>query len=343
MTDRTDTNTPALSVVMPAYNALPYLARAVGSVLDQTISDLELIIVDDGSTDRTWAVVEELAAKDDRIRPIRSAKNEGEAAAFNKGVAAARALIIGRMDADDISVSNRFEIQLNELRANPDLAVLGSFASHTNDREEILSLSATGPTSNDEFNKMRKRSEPTMVFGGTAVFRKELFETVGGYDSALSTAADLDFCDRMADHGVIRAIPEPLLLYRVHHNSNVMRRFFDGRRTHRYVRARRAAANRGDAPISRDDYIRWEHEQSLWWRFRTWQDDVAQYHYRAAGIAYANRHRLSMGFHIAVAIVADPSHVIKRLWSQRLGPAARRARRSSSFAEDSLREDQRRK
>ncbi|MCP4965267.1 MAG: glycosyltransferase family 2 protein [bacterium] len=337
MSDMSTPHTPALSVVMPAYNAMPYLERAVGSILDQTLTDLELIIVDDGSTDRTWEIVEELAAGDARIRPIRSAQNEGEAVAFNKGAAAARAPIIGRMDSDDISMPDRFEKQLAELLGDPDLAVLGSFASHTNDREEILSLSRTGPTSTQEFNKMRERGEPTMVFGGTAAYRKELFELVGGYDSGLSTAADLDFCDRMADHGVVRAIPEPLLLYRVHHSSNVMRRFFDGRRTHRYVRARRAAANRGDAPISRDDYIRWEHEQSLLWRFRTRQDDVAQYHYRAAGIAFANRHRSSMVFHIGVAVVADPSHVLKRLWSQRLGPAARRARRGSLPGEDSLR------
>lgn len=332
-------DTPALSVVMPAYNATAYLARAVGSILNQTFSDLELIIVDDGSTDHTWAIAQDLASGDDRIRLLRNKSNMGEAAAFNRGVAAALAPLVGRMDSDDISLANRFEVQIADLLANDDLAVLGSFASHTNDREEILSLSKTGPVSAEEFYGMRERNEPTMVFGGTALFRKELFDRVGGYDTRLSTAADLDFCDRMADHGVVRAIPEPLLLYRVHHDSNVMRRFFEGRRNHRYVRARRAASSRGDSELTRDDYLQREQEQSPWWRIRTWQGDVAQYHYRSAGIAYANRHRFSMLFHIGVAVLADPAHVVQRLWSQRLGPAARKARRTGSFAEDSLRRD----
>ncbi len=323
---------------MPAFNAIPYLPRSVQSIQGQTLSDIELIIVNDGSTDDTGRIAEELAGQDARIRVIHNDTNLGEASAFNTGVRAASSTIIARMDADDIAMPSRLEKQLTELQANPQVAVLGTYASHTNDREEILSLSETGPATDDEFHEMRARGEPAMVFGGTAMFRSEQFEEIGGYDTELSTAADFDFCDRMGDYGIVRALPEPLLLYRVHNNSNVMRRFFDGRLNHRYVRARRRAAANGDPYLTRAEYLQWERKQSLWWRLRTRQGDLGQFHYRAAGISYANRRRAKMSFHLVVAVVADPGHVIKRLWNQRLAPAARRARLQTSFAEDSLRD-----
>ena len=98
----------------------------------------------------------------------------------------ARAPIVAGMDADDISVPHRMETQLEMLRRHPEIAVVGSFVSHTNEDDETLSLSRTGPASIAEFEKLRRRGEPTMVFGGTAMFTKQLFDKVGGFDSSLA-------------------------------------------------------------------------------------------------------------------------------------------------------------
>jgi glycosyltransferase involved in cell wall biosynthesis len=325
-TETSPTATPAVSVIMPAYNAAPYIERAVESILNQTFRDLELIIVDDCSTDTTWDVINTMAARDERIRLARNEKNSGPATAINKAVSMARAPLLAGMDADDVSVPHRLERQIELLRNTPEIAVVGSFVSHTNDGDEILSLSRTGPTSIAEFDDLRRRGEPTMVFGGTAVYTRRLYDEVGGFDESLRAAADIEFCDRMADHGAIVAIPETLLLYRIYSSSNVMLRFREGRRTHRFLEARRAARMAGTPLPTREEYVESERHLSQWKRFGIRRDDYTQYLYRQAGLAFGEGRRIQTGGYLVLAGLIAPVHVLRRLWDQRLSPAARQAR-----------------
>src|SRR4051812_10668575 len=103
---------PLISVVMPVYNCQRYLASAIGSILTQSYADFEFVIVDDGSTDRSREIIEGFAKKDSRVKLI-SRPNTGIVGALNDGVAAARGKYIARMDADDISMPERFQKQLD--------------------------------------------------------------------------------------------------------------------------------------------------------------------------------------------------------------------------------------
>lgn len=114
---------PKVSVVMAVYNGLPYLAAAVDSILRQTMEDLELIIVDDGSTDDSAAVIAGYEKQDARIRVLHQ-QNAGLAAARNAGIALARGEFIAMMDSDDESLPARLEKQAGFLRANPDVAAV---------------------------------------------------------------------------------------------------------------------------------------------------------------------------------------------------------------------------
>ncbi len=319
-------STPALSVVMPAYNAEKYIGRAIESILNQSFRDLELIIGEDRSSDATWEIIQDYAARDDRIKVFRNDENSGAAATINKAVAMAAAQFVAGMDADDISVAHRLERQLAVLHAQPEIAVVGSYVSHVNEDDEILSLSQTGPTSIEHFETLRRQGEPTMVFGGTAMYEKRTFEAAGGYDSSLRAAADIEFCDRMAEHGPIVALPEPLLLYRVYSTSNVMLRFREGRRTHRFLEARRAARLGGEPLPSREQYVAAELALPWWKRLNIWRDDFSQYHYRQAGLAYGEGRKLQTAVHLLISGVTGPWHVLRRVWDQRLSPEARRAR-----------------
>ncbi|MDJ0952872.1 MAG: glycosyltransferase [Acidimicrobiia bacterium] len=318
--------TPALSVVMPAYNAEDYIGRAIESILNQSFGDLELIIGEDRSTDTTWQIIQDYASRDDRIKVFRNDENSGAAATINKAVAMAVAPVIAGMDADDISVPHRMERQIAVLRNQPEIAVVGSYVSHVNEDDEILSLSQTGPTSIEQFEDLRRRGEPTMVFGGTAMYEKRRFDEVGGYDATLRAAADIEFCDRMAEHGPIVALPEPLLLYRVYSTSNVMLRFREGRRTHRFLEARRAARLAGEPLPTRAEYVAQEQALPWWRRLNIRRDDFSQYHYRQAGLAYGEGRKLQTAVHLLIAGVTGPLHVLRRVWDQRLSPEARRAR-----------------
>lgn len=320
------TENPALTVAMPAYNAERYIGRAIESILNQTFTDLELVIVEDQSTDDTWRIINEYAARDDRIRVFRNEVNSGAAASSNRAIAEARAPLIAGMDADDISLPHRFETQLAMLRQHPEIAVVGSFVSHTNEADEVLSLSRTGPASISEFEKLRRKGKPTMVFGGTAMYTKDVFDKVGGFDSRLRAAADIELCDRMAEYGPIIAIPEPLLLYRVYSSSNVMLRFREGRLTHRFLEARRAARLAGESLPTREEYAAAEENLSWWRRLNIRRDDFSQYWYRQGGLAFADGRKVRTGLFLLMAGVAGPIHAVRRIWDQRLSPAARRAR-----------------
>lgn len=114
---------PKISVIMPVYNGERYLKEAIDSILSQTYGDFELIIIDDGSTDATEKMI--LAYQDHRIRYDKNEKNLGVAASLNRGLDLAKGEYVARMDADDISLSDRFEKQVNFMEAHPEVGVLG--------------------------------------------------------------------------------------------------------------------------------------------------------------------------------------------------------------------------
>ena len=117
---------PKVAIVLPVYNAVETVARAIGSILCQTEEDHELIIVDDGSTDGSRDVIEETVGGDSRVRVVHHDSNRGVVAAANHGHELARAELVARMDADDWSHPKRIEKQVEFLRENPDCHVCGS-------------------------------------------------------------------------------------------------------------------------------------------------------------------------------------------------------------------------
>lgn len=118
--------TPRISVIMGAYNAQEYIAQAIESILNQTYTDYEFIVINDGSTDDTPNIIRRYAKSDPRIIFIDNKENQGLIAVLNQGLDMARGEFIARMDADDISLPQRFEKQVAYLDANPDVGVLGT-------------------------------------------------------------------------------------------------------------------------------------------------------------------------------------------------------------------------
>ncbi|MDO5012825.1 MAG: glycosyltransferase family 2 protein, partial [Pseudomonadota bacterium] len=119
---------PRVSVLMPAYNSEKYVAQAIESILNQTFTDFEFIIINDGSTDDTPKIVREYAARDPRIKFIDNAQNQGLIAVLNQGLDLCTGEYIARMDSDDISHPERFQLQVEYLDANPNVGVIGAWA-----------------------------------------------------------------------------------------------------------------------------------------------------------------------------------------------------------------------
>ena len=218
---------PAISVVMPVYNAQAYLYAAVESILAQTTKDFELIAVDDGSTDSSPQLLQQLAQRDARIRII-SRPNTGIVGALNDGLAAARGELIARMDADDLSLPHRFERQLAYLRANPQCVAVGS---------AVLQIDPDGdPICIQPWAESHEEIDRQLLCGGgglahpTAMIRTSAIRKIGGYRKEYQWVEDKDLWLRLGEIGQLANLREPLVQYRLHEGSVCWRRAAEQRR-----------------------------------------------------------------------------------------------------------------
>ncbi len=202
---------PLISVVMPVYNALPFLDDSISSILEQTFREFEFVILDDASTDGSLARLREWAAHDERIRVHESDKRLGLSGSSNAVVAHARATIVARMDADDVAHPKRLERQWEVIQSSPDVAVVGTLCNGIDARGREV-------RPRDRWRLVR-RSKYIPFPHGSAMFRREMFDQVGGYDEAAVGAEDQELFTRMATQGRIVTLPDILYSYRYHANN----------------------------------------------------------------------------------------------------------------------------
>ena len=208
---------PAISVVLPVYNAEAYVREAVESILTQSFADFELILINDGSTDGSGAILRDLAAHDTRIVLVER-PNDGLVSALNEGIESARADLIARMDADDVAMPERFALQHARMIEEPELAVLGSSMRLIDKTGNIIGL-AEYPLTPKETARSVERGCP--VSHPTVIMRRDAVLKAGGYRRAFLHCEDYDLWLRMSELGyAIANLPKPLLNYR-EHDANV--------------------------------------------------------------------------------------------------------------------------
>jgi len=205
---------PVVSVVLPVYNAESYIQEAVESILAQTYSDFEFLIIDDGSTDGSLAILQKYADEDPRIR-LRSRPNAGLVATLNEMLAEARGEYIARMDADDISLPNRFEQQVEFLNSHPEVALLGSWVDVIDPQGRRL-RTAKVPVESDALVQQMLDRGGQFVFHPAIMARREAFAQAGGYIADRFPAEDLHLFLKMAETAQLANLEEVLLKYREH-------------------------------------------------------------------------------------------------------------------------------
>ena len=207
---------PRVSVVMSVYNGEEHLADAVESVLEQSFRDFEFIIVDDGSTDGSRAILANYAGRDPRIRIV-SQGNTGLTRALRNGVALARAPLVARMDADDLSLPHRFERQVALLDARPDLVAATCHIEHFHDDGSVRMVAKDiGP---EPLIPLYNSFTNRIGGHGQVMFRRSAYERAGGYDPAYRYSQDYDLWSRLLDLGGFGVVEEVLYRWRVGHGS----------------------------------------------------------------------------------------------------------------------------
>lgn len=208
---------PAISVVMPAYNAERYIEQAIISILNQTLTNFELLIIDDASTDKTPSIIKKYQRKDARIKVIVNKTNLQIARSLNKLIKLARSEFVARMDADDVSFPRRLFLQYELIKKDKEIAVVGT---------DMVIIDKGGvPISKREYPDNDKKLKGAMFryspFAHPVVmFRKKVFEEFGGYDVNLVPCEDIDLWFKIGSKYKFASIPQPLIYYRIVPYSN---------------------------------------------------------------------------------------------------------------------------
>jgi glycosyltransferase involved in cell wall biosynthesis len=210
---------PKVSVVMSVYNGAPDLGRTLDTILSQKGVELEFIVVNDGSTDRSGEILHDYAQRDDRVRVIQQG-NTGLTRALIRGCALATGDLIARQDVGDVSLPGRLALQLDVFKNNPAIVMTSCGTRIIGPAGEILyEVCQEGDELHRglqhlEIKRLRSVSHHTSV-----MFRKKAYEAVGGYRPQFRVAQDLDLWMRLSEVGICWATPEVLCEARLHKNS----------------------------------------------------------------------------------------------------------------------------
>ncbi|RWQ40849.1 MAG: glycosyltransferase [Mesorhizobium sp.] len=220
---------PLVSVLLPIYNAGPYLAAALGSILRQDYDRLEIIAIDDGSTDNSLQILQNYRKSDNRIS-ILSRENRGLVATLNEGLGVARGDLVARMDADDIAYPWRLSRQVALFNQRPDLALCGAGVDFLLGNRIVKGL--PDPALQENLLRILSRfftifMHPTVVYNRNVIKGGDLY-----YDGSYRHAEDFDLFRRLTDRYPAAMIPENLIAYRIHGESVTNRHKGEMRRTH---------------------------------------------------------------------------------------------------------------
>ncbi len=204
---------PTVSVIMTVYNGERFLRPAVDSILAQTISDWELIVVDDGSKDATSDIL--LSYRDSRVKVMRYEQNRKQAVCSNRAIEVSTGRYIARLDADDISLPNRLEEQVGYLERHPDVALVGSAAFEINEEGARVGF-RPGGLGDCALKLILSAYNP--IVHSSVVFRADAARELNGYneEECYWFSEDYEFLSRLACWRKAVVLSQPLIEYRVH-------------------------------------------------------------------------------------------------------------------------------
>jgi GT2 family glycosyltransferase len=230
--------TPKVTVLLAVRDGEPYVREAVESVLAQTFSDFEFLVVDDASSDRTVEILESFG--DERIRVLRNERNLGQVPSLNRGLREASGEYVARIDHDDVSLPRRLERQVAALDAEPRVALVGAWMDLVDERGRLVVRQRARMDDRVRF-LYETVVMNVLIAHPAATYRREPVLALGGYDESTGPAEDKDLWRRLALAGWdARIVPEPLVVYRVHDaqlskTQAAYQRDVDGRSQERFL------------------------------------------------------------------------------------------------------------
>lgn len=251
---------PTISAIMPTYNQAPYLREAIDSVLAQTFTDWELIIVDDGSTDETPAIL--ASYTDPRIRRFRLPVNQGRGVARNMAVERTKGRYIAICDSDDITFPRRFEREVAFLESHPEVDVVSAQVAYFwgEDLPQVRIIYPERPAD----IRARFDNGKMAVSHAASMIRRRCFEEFGLYCGDCRRAQDLEFFLRLNATSTFASLPEVLVLYRHQVTGYRLQKWIENAYYTRYA-VYRATRLSGEETLRFAPYSRqWQVRLSVW-------------------------------------------------------------------------------
>lgn len=317
---------PLVSVTMPARNAAVTIGASIESVLSQSLTDWELIVVDDGSDDDTADIARRYASTDPRVRIVHGPAR-GEPAARNVSLGVARGRYVAMLDADDLATPDRLERQVRFMDENPDLSAAASTAVLFVREGSPMGRSAvTGPATRAELEGLTRKGTLLVLCHPTLMWRASAIRALDGYDERFLQACDAELFNRAVyRHGMrLVVMQESLVWYRISADGMSSRGLASQRRVLRYLERRNLAWIGGQSVPDLDAFL--GDAGGLRRRWRWWRHDTGAVLYRRAAISLGVRSPARAAVQLGTAAVMHPRYVFSKAWQQRVSPRARRSR-----------------
>lgn len=309
-------NSEKVSVIIPAFNAADTLAEAVASAVNGTHKNLEILIVDDCSTDNTAQIAAKLASANPRIQYRRNPKTYGVSKSRNLMIQQATGKYVAFLDSDDTWEPNKLEVCLQMLEENPEVKAVAHALRYLDKYGNKLSYVPTYPTTKAEMQAIKETGDIPWVFPSSVVVEREVLLQEGGFAEDWQVGEDTELFTKIAQKYGLLAATEPLGNYRIQGNSLTDKHWLKKRIASDCVRENQLRRLRGEKELSLDEYEQLCFKSlPLWKRINKLREVLALHYMRKAGQSWLNREVLgTLVYGIGTAVLNPQATVNKFKW-----------------------------
>lgn len=308
-----------ISVVTAVYNCEKYLSFAIESVLNQTYTDFEYILLDDASTDGSKEIIDKYAKLDSRIKPVYLSQNMGRCIAFNKCIEEAKGDWIARLDADDEWLPEKLEKQILFLSRNPDVNISGTYSFYITKHGNMIGMNKEGPKSLQEFQQVVRGNKTFQITSSSLIVKKSLLMKIGGYREQFTQAEDIDLLLRLSENGGMACVLcEPLAKIRLHEDSISSKKYMEQRLMYKWARACMLSRHRGNKEPSLQEFIVLRNKRSIFAKINELRKDYGKFAYRTAGLKFWGKSYLHAFIFLLFAFCIHPEYALPRFFKQRI-------------------------
>lgn len=309
-------NSEKVSVIIPAFNAAETLAEAVASALNGSYQHLEILIVDDCSTDDTSKVAAKLAESDPRIQFLRNPHNFGVSKSRNLMIDRATGEYVAFLDSDDTWEPNKLEFCLQMLAENPEVKAVAHALRYLDKQGKKLSYIATYPTTQAQMQAIKQTGESPWVFPSSVVVDRAIIVKEGGFAEDWLVGEDTELFTRIAQKYGLLAATEPLGNYRIRGNSLTDKHWLKKRIASDCVQENQRRRLRGEPELSLNEYEQvCFNNLPLLKRLNKLREVLSQHYMRKVGQSWLNREfLLTIVYGIATTVLNPQATLNKFKW-----------------------------